>query len=164
MTATPSPTTASQLLPYGQIVVHLLADCPPNTVVWRTMSGPVTAGQMRVGLLAQNEDFRRWVSDTLRVIRDVFAMRAELGEPAFCPSGAHRELARRALDTPFLGLLSELPDPEMPAFWTEESGPVSVEALQAALPLRTPVAIEYIASFIGEQANAFSFATPGAAR
>lgn len=143
-----SAAPSRDLLPYAQIVIRFLAALSPGAVVWRTASGPVNAGQLRVGLLANDPAYLSWMSNSLRTIRDVIATQAEDGLLSASPSQAHHGLARQASEQLFLSLLDEVPVTSAPVFWTPDSGLVPAEALRAAMLARAPVAIEYMAHVI----------------
>lgn len=65
------------------IFVQLLREVPPDTVVWRSMSGPFTAEKLIQDFLERGELGQQYAADFLRIARDLLTRKAELkGEKA----------------------------------------------------------------------------------
>ena len=100
-----------------QAFVQLLRALPPEGQVYRTMSKTFTAGELAELLEAGDEVAKIWISETLRVARDVVARQAEhrrKAPPRVEDDGP--QLPDTRLLQPrraFLSLLSEVPEDKL---------------------------------------------------
>ncbi len=145
----PEDATASKQR-FSTLAIQLLSQYPAERVAWRTMSGPFTVAQIRASLEERSELGLQWLSDFLRVMRDVFAFRASAGSPAAAML-ADELLAAAAVDKlGFIKLIDEAHAPDKVLYWSESTGPVSANDLQEALQKDEALAAAYVACFIHE--------------
>lgn len=132
------------------VVCDMLTKIAPSTVVWRTMSGDFTAIQMRDLIEARNETGLQWLSDFLRVFRDIFGVRAEDKKPAANPTASMLELAKKVDKAPFAALLKEGSRVSHEFFWSEATGGFSKEQLLASFAKDDNIAAQYVACMLQE--------------
>lgn len=132
------------------VVCDMLAEVAPLTIVWRTMSGNFTALQMHDLLEARSETALQWLSEFLRVFRDIFGVRAENKKPAATPSARLVELAKNVGKAPFVRLLNEGSRIRHNFYWSEATGAISKEQLLASLTKNDSLAAQYVACMLQE--------------
>lgn len=145
--------TSSRKPRFSALAISLLEDHPPELVVWRTMSGPFTAAQIRASLAERSELGLQWLSDFLRVMRDVFAYRAQDSQLAASVLDHELEQAAGLDKTGFLALIAEGSTSRPALYWSADTGPVDTANMQKALHLDNDLAAAYVACFIHEFKN-----------
>jgi hypothetical protein len=129
-------------------ILGLLAQINPGQVVWNTMSGPFTAQQMHELLLMRDHTALCWVSDHLRVMRDIFGLMAEKGSTVTGVTPEQVALAQGIEKKSFISLLRETATRTGPVYWSPAHGQVSKEAMLSALAENNELAAQYVACFV----------------
>lgn len=133
---------------FSVAVSGLLAQIPPDKVVWRTMSGNTTAAQMQALLDVQDDAALQWVTSFARFTRDVFTQRALLNLPASQAEPSSLGLARTVQVKAFSTLMKEPFVGADVIFWTPATGGVTRDQMLAELDSGGDVSVQYIGCYI----------------
>jgi hypothetical protein len=133
---------------FSTAVGSLLAKVHPEQVVWKTMSGNITAAQMQSRLDALDDVALQWVTGFVRFARDVFACGAALHRPLPDPEPSDLFQARTVDVKAFSTLLKEsFVDTDI-VFWTSNIGEVTRDQMLAEFDSGGDVAVQYIGVYI----------------
>lgn len=96
---------------FSQYVLQVLTELPEDKIVRKTMSGPWTAKQVISMIEEQSNDVKIWVSDLLRVFRDVVMVPSYKSQSLKNLKKEHSdyiEIAQSLDNTVFKALLKEV--------------------------------------------------------
>ncbi len=136
------------LVLFSAVIAQMLQRIPAATIVWRTMSHPFTAGEMASLLQARDERSLQWVTDFLRVYRDISACRAKERIVAPEPDSEALAVAGTISLVPFKALLAELGPGDPAVLWSAASGEVLRSQMVQSLEASGDVAKTYVAHFV----------------
>lgn len=134
-------------------VCTMLSKTAPAAIVYETLSGRVTAHQMRNLLETRHITGIEWLSNWLRVMRDVFALRADDQLEASTPSPEMVRLAQHIDKTPFIHLVQEPRRQARDLFWSPREGTLTEDQMLTALSQNKPAAHQYVACFLQDMTH-----------